>query len=573
MTKNFKPSEFLNALHLPLQDLKAPAFCNSAKAVKIEAWVNNLQATKITHTSVILYQSIPDLNRVKTDYENRFNMMEAVRPTVQHCIEGIMRDYLQHPLSMSEEAHKFAVIAQALQKYMVDGYLLAARDICNLPRFKVDTLDLLGKILHRAISGIGLFFLRSYQLYASSPRSLWLNLHNLYQIAEFYEILDKSVSDMMIENVPTTTLADAWGRVILLASCRPNQLGKNDIAHCYRAFGRWSSLLKTHEGVTSDKDNFYIINLSQDEPPTYKSRFKGGETDRIIELDLKPLLSRISKQGGSKEDIDHDPHMSSVPKDFPDTLLDHLLNTWGNVTQRKLGRRDVNITAEISVGLVDCHYFLSGKRKFEELISGSSDYEQAGTAFTPQAFSKSFDEVEAERPTWQAQIQNVSAGGYCLLWKGAKPPKLEAGEIICLKEQNRYSWNLGVVRWVKQLKSASQTGVQLLSNHATAAGAAQIFDMGGQSDFMRAMLIPANNQTNQPATIVTAKAPFVEMQKAKLMSAERSVSIRLTKCLFSTGSIKQFTYTEMAGTEEKNTPSRSSNNRDAEGFNSSWDDI
>ncbi len=574
MAHNFNPKEFLNAQLLPVQDLKQPSFCSSSKAVKIQAWADNLRATKISHTSVLLYQSIAELNRVKSDYENRFKFMEAIRPIVQNCIEGIKGEYLQRPLALNEDQQKFAIIAQALQKYMVDGYMLCAREIANLPRFKANTLELMSTVLQRAMAGVGLFFFRSHQLYASAPKGMWQTLHGLYQVAEYYELLDKTVSDPLEHNASAFSVQAAWVRVLMLSTAKANQLSNNDIAKAYTAFASWATLVKIHEGVSSDKDNFYLVNISQDEAPSYKSRFEGKETDRVIELDFKTLLGRLSKQGGNKEDTEIDGHRPTVPKDFPDTLLDHLLGAWGNLSQRKLGRRDVNITADIAIGFIDCHYFLAGKKKFDEFVSGNSDYEQAGTSFTPQAFGKDFDNSESDRPTWNVQVQNVSTGGYCLLWKGEKPIRLESGELICLKEKNRYSWNLGVIRWIKQLKSGTQMGVQLLSSQAQACGAAQIFDMGGQSDFMRALLIPKNSSLNPADSIVTPKAPFTESQKVKIMSGERIVSIRLNKCLFSTGSLKQFAYAELAGTEEEVKTRHASNySGSAGGFDSSWDDI
>lgn len=533
-----------------------------------------MQATRITHTSVILYKSIPELNQVKTDFENRLKTLEAVRPTVQHCIQGLTKDFLHQTLTLNEEAQKFAIIAQALQKYMVDGYVLCLREMSNLPRFKVETLGLLSKCLHRAISGIGLFLFRSYQLYTAAPSGMWKLLHGLYQTAEYYDLLDKTIADPNLDFPQATSIRNAWLRILMLAACKPNQLSQNDCGHAFKAFAQWSAMVKTNNGVSSDKDNFYIVNISQDEAPCYKSRFNGEETDKIVELDFKTLLGRLSKQGGSREDAALDPHAAFVAKDFPDTLLDHLLNTWGSVAQRKLGRRDVNVTAEIAVGLVDCHYFLAGKRKFEDFIGGDA-FTQAGTAFTPRDSSRlSSDGSNSERPTWSVTIQNVSAGGYCILWKGEVPPKLESGELICLKEQNRFSWNLGVVRWIKQLKNASQMGVQLLSNHANPCAIAIIFDMGGQADYTRALLLPQNNSSNQPECILTPRAPFVEMQKAKIMAGERTVSARLGKCLFSTGSIKQFAYTEMEGSEQK-TPGAGTRaaSRPKDNFDSSWDDI
>ena len=568
----------MNALHLPLQEVKELSFCSSAKAVKVGAWVNNLQATKITHTSIVLYNAIPELNKLKTDFDNRINSLEQVRPTVQNCIQGLTREFLHQPLILPENAQKVAIVSQALQKNMLDGYLLCIREISNLSRFKPETITSLSKAIHRAITGIGLFFFRTYQLYTQIPAGMWHILHGLYQTAEYYELLDRSISDSTLTNNTSSTIRNAYVRVLMLASCRANQLNQNDVAHAYAAFAQWASLVKINSGISPDKDNFYIANLSQDSSPSYKSRFEGTEADTIIELDFKTLLGMLSKQGGQGEEVLGNAHSVTIPKDFPEALLSHLLSTWGNVSQRKMGRRDVNISADICVGLVDSHYFLAGKRKFEEYISGnnnSDDWHSGGGGFTPRDMNQRDNSPadESGRPTWKITIQNVSVGGYCLLWQGDIPPRVEAGEIICLREAGRQSWNLGVVRWIKQLKQASQLGIQLLSNHPSVCGAAQIFDMGGQSDFMRSLILPPAKHSGAPATLITSNAPFGEMQKAKIFTSDKTLTVRLDRCIFATGSIQQFVYRalESSGDEQSSrSPSRTSG-RDE--FDSSWDDI
>jgi hypothetical protein len=256
------------------------------------------------------------------------------------------------------------------------------------------------------------------------------------------------------------------------------------------------------------------------------------------------------------------------------SLLAHLLQSWGGDAERKLERRPVQGAAELCVGLVDCHYFVSGAIRFEDFIKQSneasawqSDIGRTFSGLTP-ADNKPASSDGFTKPTYQVTVQNISAGGYCLLWKGEIPARVEAGELIGIKETGRKSWNLGVVRWVKQLKQASQLGIQLLSNHPTACGIAQIYDMGGFSDYMRGIMLPPSKFGDVPATILTAKAPFQDMSKAKLMQGLKITTIKLDRCLFSTGNIKQFSYHSLDAAEETD---KTASGR-GKSFSSSWDD-
>jgi len=78
---------------------------------------------------------------------------------------------------------------------MIDGYLAVIMQIKDQSRANSQTMDMLAKALHRAISGIGLLFFRNYQMYTKTPPSLWAVLHSLYIVANYYELRNKVFQD------------------------------------------------------------------------------------------------------------------------------------------------------------------------------------------------------------------------------------------------------------------------------------------------------------------------------------------------------------------------------------------
>lgn len=573
MTNNFEPKHFLTHLPLPTNDLARLTFCSGNKSSKLKDWVEGLRATQISQTSATLYRSIPELVRLKTDYKTRYEMLEVIRPSLHHCLQGLSRDYLNQPVVLPEAAHKAAVVAQALQKHMVDGYVMCTRDIVVENRQKAQTLEILTTSLHRALTGISQILLRSYQLYTVPPGSLWRLAHNLHRIACFYELQKKPIADKVLIDMPASTIDGVYIRLLLLASSGTNQLGQQDMAQVYLALAKWCALVKLLPSASNDKSNHFVVNQSREQPPENKNRFNGAEDDYVLELDLRALLDQLSKQGGRTDDIIAAKNAGDSTK-LPGSLTAHLLRRWGSETERKMDRRPVKNAADVCLGLVDCHYFVSGAIKFEDFIgqSGEASAWQSDTSRTFSAGltpggSKATGTQEFAKPTYAVTVQNISAGGYCLLWQGEMPARVEAGELIGIKEAGRKTWNLGVVRWIKQLKQASQLGVQLLSNHALACGVAQVYDMGGFSDYMRAILLPPSKFGEVPATLLTATAPFQDMTKAKLLNDQKISTIKLDRCIFSTGHIKQFSYHSLESAEQDG--SREGRNRS---FSSSWDD-
>lgn len=574
MAEEQNPVELLAQMALPVQDLSRLSFCNSNKPAKLAEWASDLKATQISHTSVILYKALPELSKLKCSYSVRAEMLELLRPRVQHCITGLTREFLNQPVVLPETAQKTAIVAQALQKQMLDGYLVCLSDCIKSGKLKHQTYTDLAQLLHRAITAIGLIFYRGFQLYTQPPQGLWRSLHALHEISEYYELSEKSIVDPLLETTRTTTINAAYTRILLLAASRPNQLNQHDVSHLNSALETWGEMVKLNKGITGNKNNLFVVNLSAGTPPTYKNRFDGKQSDTLLEIDLGVLLGLLAKI--STGDRSSQSGGIRVAADFPAPLLQHVLDAWGHVAQRGQERRPVQAAAEVCAGLTDCHQAIAGGESFND-FTGSINLS------TPLNDRQYGDYSSSVTPNGQAHgaiiaahkvsIVNASPGGYCLLWKDKMPSNIQAGELIVIKELGRLHWSIAVIRWVKQLKQASQLGIKVISQHPRASAISQVYDMGGQSDFMRAIHVNHKIQGRTVPTLITATAPFVENGKAKLLNGEQTLTIKLDKCLFSTSNIKQFSFHHLEQAPEDETQSRPASPPPSnKSFDSSWDD-
>lgn len=574
MAEEINLEEIIAQFQLPVQDQSRLSFCNSAKPAKLAEWTSDLKATQISHTSVVLYKALPELSRLKVSYSARVEMLELLRPRVQHCITGLTREFLNQPVVLPESAQKTAIVAQALQKQMLDGYLVALKDCLKSGRLKQQTYNDLAQIIHRAITAIGLIFYRGFQLYTQPPLGLWSSLHGLHQIAEYYELGNKSIVDPLLITTRTTTISAAYTRILLLAASRPNQLNQHDVTHLNSALETWSDLVKLKSGISNNKNNLFIVNLSAGTPPMYKNRFDGKQSDHLLEIELDPLLSQLAKISAEGRSASNSGGLQ-IAADFPAPLLQHTLEAWGHVAQRAQERRPVQATAEVCAGLIDCHKAIAGGVSFNDFTGlashstplSSRDFGDFSPAVTPNGQSV------AATAHHQVTIINASAGGYCLLWKDKMPSNIQAGELVAIKELGRLHWSLAVIRWVKQLKKSSQLGIKVITQHPRASAIAQVYDMGGHSDYMRAIHVTSKENGRTQPTLVTATAPFAEGGKAKLLQGEQTLSIKLEKCVFSTSNTKQFTFRQLDQAPEEHSQSRQNAPQPrSDSFDSSWDE-
>ena len=558
MSHLFEPILGLSQFKLPPQDINLLSFCESNKLLKVKAWIDQLKLTQVKNTCIQLYDAIPEVGHLKTDTKTRYEMLEALWPATQQSLQGLLKDFLQQPLILPEPAQKTALLAQALQKHLLDGYTLCIKELVEQKKLKPAQRDLLVNSLYRALSALSLLMLRAYQLYTTIPASMWQRAHVLYQVGEYY--------DAHTETAPTSagsaalTLTDLYVRLLALASVRPNQLAQYDIASAFRALESWAHLVKLLPSATADDSNLFLVDLNQDSGPITKNRYDGNPNHRVLELDFHTLVNQLSKLSGGKSSggsdwLNQAPSIS-IPSDMPASLVEHMLHCWSNPAQRHQERRRLDIEVDACVGVIDCHYQLCGGVEFDQFINPKE--EVFGDSFLSGGFDaliasmsgkKDFETTKTTRQTvFRILLQNVSAGGYCLFWQGDLPSsRIEAGELIGLREPDRRVWSIGVVRWIKQLKGGSQLGVQVLTHQPVPYGAACVFDMGGYSDYMRAIHIPNPNMANQPPSLLTASVPFQENVRVKLKQEDSVIDVRLNKCVFATSKFKLFSFETLSG--------------------------
>jgi len=574
MNDKVKPSQLLAAINLPPRDKSKLSFCRNAKANGVRDWIDNLQATKVMQTSGMLYNAVPEVVRLKTDYQNRFEILEILRPTIQYSILGLQKSFLNQPLILPTEAQKTVLVAQSLQKNMIDGYITTVVQIAEKGRANKQTFSLLSSAIHRGISGIGLLFFRNYQIYAQPPMNMWATLNILYQVARYYDLTATPVIDPILRTTRALSIEAAYARILMLATCRTNQMSQAEIDATFIVFENWCQSVTLSPEVSDRVENFFAVDLASSQGPVYKSQISDKTQGRFVEIELKILLNILSKHSANPEDLVNTENDIKIPREFSPTLLKHITEAWSDAAQRKHDRRDVKSTADVCVGLTDTHYFVCNGQDFDYFLrtAGTDEPEKVSRfsqGLTPASHLD--DHQNSLVPVHRVTLRNTSPGGYCLLWQHDISPKLSAGEIIGIKEIGRRTWSVGVIRWVRQLKNASQLGIQLFSNNAKPYGVAQINDSGNCSEYMRAFFIPPSKFGQSNPTLLTASAPLTEFGTVRIIDGEREWRAKLDRSVFSTKSVQQFRFRNIDTGEKHKTTVPHASDQDPEGFDSEWE--
>jgi cyclic-di-GMP-binding protein len=583
MTQELSLKDLIDRLLIPDQDLARLSFCQSTKAASIFDWIHGLPLTQVDQVSAIFYTALPELSRVKANWELRLAMLETVRTPLHHCMEGLSKRYLNQPLIMPETAVKTATIAQALQKHLLNAYLVVVRDLCQNPKDKEHHLAL---AISRALTCIGYLLVRSFQLYLPPAEYLWKTAHSLFLIAEKTDVSDETCVDPLLAQTHHASPGQAYIRILLLAASRPNQLRQEEIQQVFTLLEGLSHLVKVYPLESDDTENSLIALTHSDLAPLFISKAKQAEMNLTgaYELDNTLVIQRL------KEMAQINPEENQEQKVTP-SVLEHLQTAWKQQTQRSFPRQVTRLNIDVIVGIINIHFHLSGEIPFQVFLqqennvigSESSPFAKRGVqlksveqeddpwndpfdikGMTTKSTStiedrirqQALDQYQGQHLIYSIPLIDKSPGGYGLEWHGDIPIQVKTGEAIALRENNRPNWILGVIRWAHQIKGATQLGVQILSPKATPVGIALIHRTGGFTEYLRGLQIPELRAINQPTSLITNAVTFHENSKVKLFMPNQhnqpgTVNIQLGKRIFSTGAFNQFGYRALITSKEE----------------------
>lgn len=599
-------------LKLPDQDLSALSL-GHAQPRKLQVWVEQLPLMNMGETSRQLYQFIQELNRLHIDTRTRFQLLEIVRPVILHVSDSLGKHYLRQSLVLPDKARRVAGLAQALQGHLASGYkLVAARGLRKVSDKEVR--QAVATALHRAFTALGNTLLRCYQLYFPTPRNVWLELHQLYLLAEANDLVDVRVQEQPGQGEEETSVGQAYIRILLLATAKPNQLRQQELAIVSELAREAASLVSVRSAA--GEDDLFVFDLEVDRPPTYRTHASLARGScRFIDARLlvENLAARQPGQNGKG---------LALLRGTSEALLMHLQLAWGALTERAFSRISQRLSLDICFGLGALHYFSSDGADFAGQIGaarmrvldsdGNSPFagqvrRSASAGMQPSlreedAWSRSIDgggrrmaddsegvesidisgitaAVQARQAStspvqqfesYRCETVNVSPGGYCLAWQGETPAQLRTGELVGVREQDHHEWTVGVVRWVKQLThQGAEFGIELLAPRALPAAARVLKKTGDPSEFMRVLLLPELHAIAQEATLLVPAVGFQSSSRVELVRQGVTERVQLARRVSGSASFSQFEFRGQSQ-QEASTGKRGSSDDE---FRSIWSSL
>lgn len=552
-------------LRAPVPTQSSLSFCD-ATPKDLKRWISTLPKANLGQMARQLYQGLGELNLLLTASENRLQLLELLRPEVYYVCTHLERHFLNQSVVLEDRPRKVANLCQALQNHLAIGYKQIIARIA--PKLTKDRAPLLTTALQRTLHCLNGPLIRSNQLYCPVQDGLWLELHQIYQIALHAKLHHVPVTDALAHHTPTLTVEQTYIVALLMGSSRCNQMRQHHIGRVAEALDVWSSLVKLQS--PAEESSLFALAPTTDAAPRYKSLFSPEQLPNLLGINPLALSAAIDRYLETPADQRSQSYLK-VPPGFSVDVLQHLSAAWGDVSERTFQRTPGQGTLVLCVGMSALHYFVSGQRSFTDLMQMQSVKKSADFGLTPLNAQKSgswthgpgssnhhasYEEIQYEHqdespevtpesqhtyPVYNVNIVNHSPGGYCLAWPKEVPDQMQAGEMVGIQDHGQ-GWSIAVVRWVRQVRSGgTQMGVELIAPFAQSCGL-QLLRGEQSSQYLRALLLPEVRAMEVPATVIVPRLPFEDGSKVMINTNGLERRATLSNRRSTSGSYNQFEY-------------------------------
>ena len=559
----------------PAPDLTT-LFCCEPQVDDLAGWIMGLTMANTPETAGQVRQACYELARLRATPRERLALLEQMRPIVH---------YLCTRMDLSAGTHGDAVarMAQRLQSNLCAGYKAVIRDQLGDMAAGESADETLNLAVHRAISDLSRTLLRTLQFYVAPADHLWLELNQLYLLAERAGFASAVLEDPENHHRPMVSISALFLRAMLMATAKPNQLRPGQLGKLFTSLELWADSARV---VPTAAGALFAVDLDADQGPCYTAFLSAAREPRGLDTDQ--LVDQLERH------LRNVPANIAMPEALSQDLIQHLAAAWGGQQPRAQRRTSTAVPMKLCIGLRAIHHCLSGSTGLTDGTTGSAiplrgeanpfleaqaKREQRRSAQQPRdVWDDAFDvrTRSAKRPNiadpdlallqgptrnrpgteaesrsdcqiYDATAVDTSPGGYRVRWNDPLPAHLQTGELAALRETAEERWSVGVIRWIQQDGDGTAMGIELLSPRAVPVAVRQLRNRNGSPSYARGLLLPELRPIGQPATLITPLSPFQPGQKVHVQRRGAQSTALLMQSRHKTESFNQFTFQLLAG--------------------------
>jgi hypothetical protein len=296
------------------------------------------------------------LNAVGIDAEDRLAILETLRQPIVYVQAETARAFIGKPLPLAADARDAFRACEVLWAELLRGYELCLQGLAGNVFVHV-TLA-----IQRALDSVARRMLDHHLAHARVPEHLYATLHRLYRLAEKLQRASEKVADPLTQGGELTNCTRTWTRALLLDLASPRDKRPRQILLINRLLERWAPKVNVLSHAPAELTE-HVLYASFDAAHGLTRIPAAGGTTRILDTlgVAKSLGKRImglrSGRTPAELGLPDDCHQPGCEQ-----LLVGLFRHWcEGGPGRAHVRTDIDVEAQVSLGIASSHYYLSGR--------------------------------------------------------------------------------------------------------------------------------------------------------------------------------------------------------------------
>ncbi len=407
MPGNESESEQLVIQVPKLNDFNSPAVVTDRK--QVSQWLDDLPILNLSRVLSQLIDAVEPMVINPLDATLRMQLLELYRRSTISLYPSANKENLRALPIDARQRKQASIDTGTLCNHLANGYKRIVADA-----YREGTQMLKQPLMHiatqRALEMLALVVLHAYRSYSSLPGFIWLEIHQLYGLAERQQAVETAIPGSSQQ----VTISYLYRRLMLLSIVDPFHMAEGEAFQTYKQLGQIIHLCKIENRLTQEASE-YMIDLLGDSPPIPASRCK---PDTVIDaprtLNITGLLQFASQHDYAAL------QQSSRPEDIP-------LRLFHPDAAKDRTRQDERQPANHRVSL----------------------------CFGLSELCKLLGDADAEPALHQWRIQNTSASGIAVKSSHDLPVDLYVGDLVGIEQKDEPQNDDGPVqaaqiRWMRE---------------------------------------------------------------------------------------------------------------------------
>jgi len=414
------------------------------------AWLARLPFASPVDTAQQLVTALYALNRHPLGEDERYALLALFRPVVARAAANLETLLVEAGVPPHAQQRQGGMLLRELLIEHSFGYkhvLLAQGN----RRFGRNPSRRQAEVIARLLAALRDIQAACYLTYSVPPAGLWLEMHQLYQLAWTSGLADSAVADALPASL-------AYRQALLLALADPPHMSRAELVHTRLFLDGFAALAALNPASSLPTQHGFAIPTDSDLGPAQSGvELQAGG----LLLDTKALCRQLHETTVRLRTGDT-PRRLGLPQgmesELSQSLGKKLLKLWRTGAHRAFKRYPAPGSAvQLVAGVSAIHRVLEQGPPAAETDADADDSLPIGDV-EPLLAARAA--VSASHWT----VSNDSAAGFALSGAPDAPLNLKVGDALALRSADDAPWSLGVIRWIK-MRDVRQVelGVERLS--------------------------------------------------------------------------------------------------------------